>query len=265
MVHTDPPFLGGGARETFHVEDREDPGPRQGHVAAFNVVSNGFFGAMGIPMKDGRGFDQRDTEGGAAVAIVNQAMARQFWPEENAVGKRLRLYYDREPRHWMTIIGVAGDVRYGGREFEPAPQVFVPYQQNPYGSLPYPQAPFVSLVVRTAANPARLMKAVQARVWAVDQDQPVLHLQTMEQALSQSAGSRRIYLLLLGVFATIALLMAAAGIYGVVSYAVARRTQELGIRVALGATGRQLIGMVVRRGMLMTAIGSPWGLPARWP
>ena len=99
-VHTDPPFLGGGARETFRVEGHLDPGPRQGHVATFNVVSREFFAAMGIPIKRGRGFDQGDTPAGAPVAIVNETMARQFWPDGDPAGKRIRLYYDKDPQHW---------------------------------------------------------------------------------------------------------------------------------------------------------------------
>ncbi len=259
-VHTDPPFLGGGARETFRVEGRPDPGPHQGHVAAFNVVSSGFFGAMGIAMKRGRGFDHRDTREGAPVVIVNQAVARQFWPDADPVGQRIRLYYDKDPQHWLSIVGVAGDVRYRGRDFEPVPQVFVPYQQNPYPFLPYAQNPYVSLVVRTAADPANLIKAVQARIWAVDNDQPILRIQTMDHALSESVANRRIYLLLLSAFAAVALLMAAAGIYGLVSYAVAGRTQEVGIRVALGATVPQILALVLRQGMLLTLVGVVIGI-----
>ena len=259
-VHTDPPFLGGGARETFRVEGHLDPGPRQGHVAAFNVVSREFFAAMGIPIKRGRGFDQGDTPAGAPVAIVNETMARQFWPDGDPAGKRIRLYYDKDPQHWLSIVGVAGDVRYRGRDLEPVPQVFVPYQQDPYRSLPYTQQPYVSLVVRTAADPAKLIKAVQARIWAVDKDQPISNIQTMEHALSQSVANRRVYLLLLSVFAAIALLMATAGIYGLISYAVARRTQEMGIRVALGATVGQILALIIRQGMLLTLIGVVIGI-----
>ena len=259
-VHTDPPFLGGGARETFRVEGHLDPGPRQGHVAAFNVVSREFFAAMGIPIKRGRGFDQGDTPAGAPVAIVNETMARQFWPDGDPAGKRIRLYYDKDPQHWLSIVGVAGDVRYRGRDLEPVPHVFVPYQQDPYRSLTYTQQPYVSLVDRTAADPAKLIKAVQARIWAVDKDQPISNIQTMEHALSQSVANRRVYLLLLSVFAAIALLMATAGIYGLISYAVARRTQEMGIRVALGATVGQILALIIRQGMLLTLIGVVIGI-----
>lgn len=259
-VHTDPPFLGGGAKETFHVEGHEDPSPRHGHVFAFDVISKDFFAAMGIPLKRGRGLDQRDTPAGAPVVIVNETMARQFWPNADPIGKRIRFYYDNDPRRWLSVIGVVGDVRYRGRDFEPAPQVFVPYLQNPYRSLPYPQSPDVSLVVRTTADPTKLMRAVQARIWAVDKDQPISGIQTIEQALSQSVANRRVYLLLLSVFAVIALLMATSGIYGLVSYAVARRTREMGIRVALGASAGKVLALVIRQGMFLTFIGVGTGI-----
>jgi predicted permease len=259
-VHTDPPFLGGGARETFHVEGYEDPGPRQGHVMAFDVASGGFFNAMGIPISRGRGFDQRDKPTSPPVVIVNETVARRFWPDGDPIGKRIRLYYDNDPHRWLSIIGVAGDVRYRGRDFEPVPQVFVPYQQNPYRYLPYPQSPNVSLVVRTTVNPASLIKALKARIWAVDKDQAISGIKTMEQALSQSVANRRVYVILLSVFAGIALLMATSGIYGSVSYAVQRRTQEIGIRVAVGATVGRILVMVIRQGLLLTSIGAAIGI-----
>jgi putative ABC transport system permease protein len=216
---------------------------------------------MGIPIERGRDFDRQDTPTGVPVAIVNDTMARQFWPNQDPTGKRIRLYYDREPQHWLSVVGIAADVRYRGRDAEPVPQVFVPYQQDPYRFLPYPQAPFVSLVVRTAADdPASLIAAMQARIWAVDKDQPILHIQTMEHALAESLASRRVYLLLLGCFAAIALVMATAGIYGLISYAVARRTQEMGIRVALGASVAQILALVLRNGMLLTLIGVVMGI-----
>jgi len=259
-VHTDPPFLGGGARETFHVEDREDPSPQQGHGIAFNVVSGDFFSAMGIPLKRGRGFDPRDTVQAASVVIVNETMARQFWPGGDAIGKRIRLYYDKDPQHWLSVVGVAGDVRYRGRDFDPAPQVFVPYTQNPYRFLPYAQGPNVSLIVRTAGDPTNLVRALQTKIWDTDPDQPISGIQTMEQALSQSTANRRVYGLLLSVFAFIALLMASSGLYGLVSYAVTRRTQEIGIRVALGATEPTILALVIRQGLLLTLMGVAIGI-----
>jgi putative ABC transport system permease protein len=259
-VHTDPPFLGGGGQESFHVEGHPDPNAQHGHVAAFNVVSSGFFRAMGIPIVRGRGFDERDTVARLPVVVVNEAMVRRFWPDADPIGKRVRLYYDEDPAHWLSVVGIAGDVRYRGRDFEPVPQVFVPYRQNPYRFLPYAQSPYLSLVVRTTADPANLIKAVQTRIWAVDKDQPVSAIQTMEQVLSGSVANRRVYLVLLSAFAVIALLMATSGIYGLVSYTVARRTQEMGIRVALGATTGKVLALVIRQGMLLTSIGVAIGV-----
>jgi putative ABC transport system permease protein len=215
---------------------------------------------MGIPIKRGRGFDQQDSPIGAPVAVVNETMARRFWPNENPTGKRIRLYYDKDPQRWLSIVGVVGDVRYDGRDIEPIPQVFVPYQQNPYRSLPYPQEPYVSLVVRTASDPVRLITAVQARIWAVDNDQAISNTQTMEHALSHSVANRRLYLLILSSFAAIALVMATAGIYGLLSYAVARRTHEIGVRVTLGATVGQILALVLRHGMFLTLIGVGIGI-----
>jgi putative ABC transport system permease protein len=194
------------------------------------------------------------------VVVVNEAMAKQFWPDTDPIGKRIRLYYDKDPQHWLSVVGIAGDVRYRGRELEPVSQVFVPYQQNPYKYLPYTQNPYLSVVVRTNTDPSHLIKAVQARIWAVDKDQPISTIQTMERALSDSLANRRVYLVLLSVFALIALLMATAGIYGLVSYAVARRTQEIGVRVALGATAGRVVVLVIRQGMLPILIGVAVGI-----
>ena len=259
-VHTDPPFLGGGSQETFTVEDVADPSPDRGHVAGFDVVSGNFFRAMGMPIARGRDFDAQDTATAPAVAIVNETMARRLWPDREAVGKRVRLYYDKDRQRWLTIVGVVRDVRYRGARIDPIPQVFVTSPQNPYKSLPYAQSPFVALVVRTATKPAAMIPAVQAAIWSVDKDQPVWNLQPMDQALWEAAAEPRIYMALLGTFAVIALIIASAGIYGLSAYAVVRRRQELGIRLALGATPRQILVLVLRHGMFLNVVGAGLGL-----
>jgi len=189
-----------------------------------------------MPIARSRDFETLDTATAPPVAIVNETMARRLWPDREAVGKRVRLYYDKDRQHWLTIVGVIRDVRYRGARIEPIPQIFVPSQQNPYKSLPYAQSPVVALVVRTATKPASMIPAVQAAIWSIDKDQPVWNLQPLEQALWEAAAEPRIYMALLGIFAVIALIIATAGIYGLSTYAVVRRRQELGIRLALGAT-----------------------------
>jgi hypothetical protein len=182
-------------------------------------------------------------------------MARRFWPHGDALGKRLRLYYDKDQR-WLTVIGVVGDARYRYEE-EAAPQAFLPYLQNPYRSLPYAKQkdPSVSLVVRTTADPAGMIPAVRASIWEVDKDQPIVSIEPMESILWQSVAEPRVYTLLLGVFAAIALVIASAGIYGVAAYAVVRRTREIGIRLAVGAAPAQILTLVLRQGMLLTLLG----------
>jgi putative ABC transport system permease protein len=131
-VHTDPPFLGVGRKNLSTWRVSRTPAPNTWHIVAFNVVSNDFFAAMGIPMRRGRAIDKRDTASALPVVVVNEAVARQFWPSADPIGKRIRLYYDKDPQHWLSVVGIVGDVRYRGRDLEPVPQVFVPYQQNPY-------------------------------------------------------------------------------------------------------------------------------------
>jgi putative ABC transport system permease protein len=257
-VHVDQPFLGGGKRETFRVEGHSDPQPDSGHPASFNSVSGQFFRAMDIPHVTGRLFDARDTAGSAPVAIVNETMARRFWPMDTAVGKRVRFYYDKEPTRWLTIVGVVRDVRYRGRLMEPAPQVFVPAEQPFYRA----QGESISVVVRTSGDPAALSGTIQSRIREADGELAILKLQLLEQTLGDEVAEPRIYTLLLSVFAVSALVIATAGIYGMSAYAVVRRTREIGIRMAMGATPGQILGLVLRSGMGLSVIGVGIGIAA---
>jgi predicted permease len=255
-VHVDQPFQGGGRRETFNVEGHDDPSPGRGHSAFFNIVSGRFFVAMDMPVIRGRGFDGRDTVASTPVAIINETMARTFWPGQDAIGKRVRYYYDKNPSRWLTIVGVVGDVRYHGRRADPVRQVFVPGEQPFYKS----QEPFMCLVVRTNGDPAALTKAVQASMWAVDKDLPILDLRLMAQALGEEIAEPRIYTLLLGIFAAVALAIASAGIYGLCAYAVVRRTREIGIRLAVGATPGQILALILRYGLMLILPGIAIGI-----
>ena len=257
-VYVDQPFLGGGRREAFRVEGHDDPQPDRGHPASFNSVSAQFFQAMDIPDVTGRLFDARDTAGSAPVAIVNETMARRFWPMETAVGKRVRFYYDKEPNRWLTIVGVVRDVRYRGRLMEPAPQVFVPTEQPFYRA----QGESISVVVRTSGDPAALSGTIRSRIREANGDLAILKLQLLEQTLGDEVAEPRIYTLLLSVFALSALVIATAGIYGMSAYAVVRRTREIGIRMAMGATPAQILGLVLRNGMGLSVIGVGIGIAA---
>ena len=257
-LQTDSAFGGGGSRETFTIEGRPDPGPSTGHAAGSNVIGGDLFEALGIALVRGRRFDARDSAQSLPVAVVNQTMARQFWPDDDPIGKRLRLYYDKDLRHWITIVGVVRDARF---RYEPAaPQIFLPDLQRPYDSLPYEKSPFVSLVVRMSGEPAALAGALQDRIWTVDRDQPILHLQPLEQILWQSVAEPRVYAVLLGTFAAIALVIASTGLYALFAFVVVRRTREIGIRMAIGASSRQILALVMRGGMKLTLAGAVIGI-----
>jgi putative ABC transport system permease protein len=255
-LHVDQPFMGGGRRETFHVEGHADPRPDTGHAAAFNSVSGDFFRAMDLPIVRGRAFDARDTAASEPVAVINETMARQFWPAGEAIGKRLQFYYEKNRDRWMTVVGVVRDVRYHGRLSDPVPQVFMPSRQPFYAA----EDPYLSLVVRTSVDPASLTNTVRATIWAVEKDQPITSLQPMDRVLWESAAAPRVYMMLLGIFAVIALVIAGAGIYGASAYAVVRRTQEIGIRLALGATPGQTLTMLMRQSLWMIGIGVTLGI-----
>ena len=257
-IHIDQPFRGGGQHETFKVQGHPDPKSDSGYPAAFNIVSGDFFRAMDISLLEGRPFNDGDTAGGMPVAIVNESMARKFWSPGDAVGKQLQFYYEKDRRRWLTVVGVVRDVRYHGRLEDPVPQVFVPSRQPFYDALDS----LVSIVVRTSIDPVSLENAVRARIWAVDRDQPISNLQRMDRVLEEAAAAPRVYMLLFGAFAAIALAIASAGIYGASAYTVVRRTHEMGIRLALGATPVQVVMLVMRQGLLLTSIGAGIGVAA---
>ena len=236
---------------TFSIEGR--PAPAEEPSAFLTIATIDYFSAMGIPLRSGRLFTRFDREGSQSVALIGETMARRFWPDEDPVGKKIKLAFLGQPKV-REIIGVVGDARHTGLDSNPRTEIFLPHPQEPYGSMTY--------VVRTPQESATLLQAVKKEVWAVNKDLPFASIATIDELVSRSLGERRFNLLLLGSFAIIALTLASIGIYGLMSFSISRRTHEFGVRMALGAQTRDVITLVLREGMVLTMIGVALGLVA---
>jgi putative ABC transport system permease protein len=303
MADSQPLSRVGGFRTIF-IEGKPDLRPKpddplydpqheaSGPSAFLSRVSSGYFRTLGMPLRQGREFAPEDRQGSMPVAIINEEMARRYFPGENPIGKRLTA--DR----CRTIVGVAPNVRRFALEDQPKPELYMPLLQpdksergrfgcnNPQetaqaggkgGSRSFSiaiaimgatatqgQASYISLMVRTRVRPETLADAARKTVWSLDPDQPILQLGTMQARLDQAYAPRRFNLLLFGVFALVALLLAAVGIYGVLAYMVTHRTHEIGIRLALGAQTRDVLWLIVRQGLALTLIGVALGLVGAW-
>ena len=234
------------------------------------LASANFFRAIGIPMLSGREFNEGDVDGAAPVVIVSDALAKRFWPDQEPLGRRIKWGNKEFGSPWMTVVGVVGDVRQRGLDTQPRPTLYVPSLQlgEPIKmqvgitlrDLMTDDARSIELVVRSTSGVAGLQNAVRAAVWNVDPNQPVVRIKTMEQILADTMIVQRFSTSLLAGFAGIALALAAAGIYGVISYSVTQRTHEIGIRMALGADQRDVLRLVVGQGMVPALIGLGVGI-----
>lgn len=224
----------------------------------FRRAMHDYFETMGIPVRRGRNFNPTDVATAPPVAVINETMARRLFPNQEAVGQRVRMG-PSPAGAWTTIVGVIGDIRHGGLEEEPQPELYISYLQ---GGGP-PVAPFI--VLRTAGDPATLAETVRAEVRQIDKNLPLYDMRTMSALRSEAVSTRRFILLIVGAFGALALGLAAIGVYGVMSLIVSERTREVGVRLALGAQPSELLGMIVGQAAKLAGIGVALGLAVSLP
>ena len=235
------------------VEDYPKPEGEQITVDLY-VVTPGYLSAMEIPLRHGRAISDQDTADTEKIALINQTMADQLWPNQDPIGRRIFLGSPQRPQPWRTIVGVVSNVSQYSLDKQPPMQIYLPHSQFPTS--------FNNIVVKSENDPGSVLAAVRREILAIDKDQAVYNVVTLEQLHNDSMSLRRFFMLLLIVFAALTLSLAAVGIYGVMSYAVTQRTQEIGIRVALGANATDVIKLVVKSGIVLALVGVAAGLIA---
>jgi predicted permease len=245
------PLTGSGSKQPFTVEGRPAAAVAEQPLAQTRYVTPDYFRAMGVPLRQGRFFSDQDRENGIQVVIISEAMARQLWPGQDPIGKRLTpsFHLEQGPRE---VVGVVGDVKSSVLETMPAATMYLPYRQAP--------RPYMIFVARTASDPQSFIQPLSRAIYSVDREQALTSVRTMEQVLTDSLSGRRFNMTLLIVFAALALILAAVGVYGVINYSVALRRRELGIRMALGAKTTDILRLVLGQGLTLTLIGVGVGL-----
>jgi putative ABC transport system permease protein len=246
----------------FHVRGRPLPAPGERPSAAYRVVLPGYFQAMRLPLVRGRDFDRQDELGRPGVIIVNEALAASQWPGEDPIGHSMTLDDPASPEaQWLTVVGVARDAVRSDWSAAPEGEMYLPYlQSRSYLEEAAGHLEYLSFVLRTGGDPAALAPAVRGVVRSLARDAAVADLRTMEELVARGIAEPRLYVILLVSFATVALVLAAVGIYGVVSHGVSRRGQEIAIRLALGARPADVLRLVLGQGMATVALGLAAGL-----
>jgi putative ABC transport system permease protein len=249
------PLSGAEEVDQFTIEGRPAPANKSDTpLADFRFADGNYFSTMRIPLLGGRYFTEQDTGAAPPVAIISESLARRFFPDGDAVGKRIKGgdVESRDP--WATIAGVVGDVKHSSLDAEPRPQLYFPYTQKLWGHM--------TIVARASIEPEYLANSMRDTIAAIDKDQPVTDMKTLEQFIDESVAKKRFSMVLLTSFAVAALILAAVGIYGVMSYLVSQRKSEMGIRLALGAQSWDIMRLILGEGLKLISIGVTVGLGA---
>jgi putative ABC transport system permease protein len=249
------PLGGSNSSDSYLVEGEPEPPPGQEFVGRYRVATPDYFQTMRIPIIKGRAFTDQDKSGAPPVVIVNETLARKHWPGQDPIGKRFRFYGPIERAPWMEIVGVIEDVKHD-LNLPVTPEYYLPHAQDAWTAM--------VLVARTNVEPESLAASLRQQVWAIDKDQPVFDVRTMQEVRSMSVTLYSFSSVTLGIFAGLALLLASIGIYGVMAFAVTQRTQEIGIRMALGARAGDVLKLVVKHGMKLALLGIAIGLAGAW-
>jgi len=245
------PMSGINSDSSFDIEGRMSDDQHPGPDEEVRIVSSDYFRVLETPLQKGRYFTPADKIDSPPVAIINHALAQRYWPNEDPVGKRIKILTATKPV-WATIVGIVTDIHHRGLDLDPLPEFYVPFAQAPY--------PAMILTVRAAQDPPSLTSAIRREVQAIDLAQPIAHVRTLEQVIADSVAPRRLSVMLLAVFAGVALILASVGIYGVMSFLVVQRTHEIGVRMALGAQRVDVLRLIILHAGKLICAGTALGL-----